>query len=43
MGTLCAMTYGGYPDGVSLDTMTFEDLGGGRTRLTGLSVVESLE
>jgi uncharacterized protein YndB with AHSA1/START domain len=23
--------------------MTFDDLGGGRTRLTGLSVVESLE
>jgi uncharacterized protein YndB with AHSA1/START domain len=36
-------TVDGYPDGVSLETMTFEDLGGGRTRLTGLSVVESLE
>jgi uncharacterized protein YndB with AHSA1/START domain len=36
-------TFDGYPDGVSLETMTFEDLGDGRTRLTGLSVVESLE
>ena len=31
------------PDGVSLDTMTFEDLGNGRTRVVGLSVVDSLE
>ena len=36
-------TFSGYPDGVSLETMTFEDLGDGRARLTGLSVVESLE
>ena len=36
-------TFEGYPDGVSLETMTFDDLGDGRTRLTGLSVVESLE
>jgi len=36
-------TYEGYPDGVSLETMTLEDLGDGRTRITGLSVVESLE
>jgi uncharacterized protein YndB with AHSA1/START domain len=36
-------TFDGAPDGVSLETMTFEDLGDGRTRLTGLSVVESLE
>ena len=36
-------TFDGAPDGVSLETMTFEDLGGGRTRLTGLSVVESME
>jgi uncharacterized protein YndB with AHSA1/START domain len=36
-------TWEGAPDGVSLDTMTFEDLGGGRTRVTGLSVVDSME
>ena len=32
-------TYEGQPDGVSLETLTFEDLGGGRTRLRTLSVV----
>lgn len=36
-------TYEGVPDGVSLDTMTFEELPGGRTRVTGLSVVDSME
>jgi uncharacterized protein YndB with AHSA1/START domain len=36
-------TWEGMPDGVSLDTMTFEDLGDGRTRTIGLSVVENLE
>lgn len=36
-------TYDGAPDGVSLETMTFEDLGDGRTRTVGLSVVESFE
>jgi uncharacterized protein YndB with AHSA1/START domain len=36
-------TWEGAPDGVSLDTVTFTDLGGGRTRATLLSVVESLE
>ena len=36
-------TWEGMPDGVSLDTMTFEDLGNGRTRSIGLSVVENLE
>ncbi len=36
-------TYLGYPDGVSLETMTFQDLGGGRTRTVALSVVESLQ
>ncbi len=36
-------TYDGEPDGVSLETLTLENLGDGRTRLTGLSVVESLE
>jgi uncharacterized protein YndB with AHSA1/START domain len=36
-------TWEGMPDGVSLDTMTFEDLGDGRTRVVGLSVVDSFE
>jgi uncharacterized protein YndB with AHSA1/START domain len=36
-------TWEGMPDGVSLETMTFADLGGGRTRAIGLSVVENLE
>jgi uncharacterized protein YndB with AHSA1/START domain len=34
-------TFEGVPDGVSLDTATFEDLGDGRTRVTILGVVES--
>jgi uncharacterized protein YndB with AHSA1/START domain len=33
----------GFPDVVSLDHMTFEDLGSGRTRLRGYSVFPSLE
>lgn len=36
-------TYEGYPDGVSLDTATLDDLGGGRCRLTVTSVVDSIE
>jgi uncharacterized protein YndB with AHSA1/START domain len=36
-------TWEGAPDGVSLETMTFEDLGDGRTRVTGLSVVDTIE
>ncbi|MDQ4118228.1 MAG: SRPBCC family protein [Actinomycetota bacterium] len=36
-------TYEGFPDGVCLETMTFEDLGGGRTRLVGTSTFESTE
>jgi uncharacterized protein YndB with AHSA1/START domain len=36
-------TWEGMPDGVSLETMTFTDLGDGRTRLTSVSVVDSLE
>ncbi len=36
-------TYEGFPDGVSLDTLTLEDLGDGRTRLRALSVVDSME
>ncbi|HZA72958.1 MAG TPA: SRPBCC family protein [Propionibacteriaceae bacterium] len=36
-------TWEGMPDGVSLDTMTFADLGDGRSRVTSVSVVDSLE
>ncbi|WP_106402895.1 SRPBCC family protein [Actinocorallia populi] len=36
-------TWEGAPDGVSLETATFEDIGGGRTRVCLLSVVESME
>jgi uncharacterized protein YndB with AHSA1/START domain len=36
-------TWEGMPDGVSLETMTFEDLGDGRSRVTSLSVVDSFE
>jgi len=36
-------TYEGVPDGVSLETLTFEDLGDGRTRVTGLSVVDTMQ
>jgi len=36
-------TWDGNPDGVSLETMTFEELPGGRTRVTSLSIVESFE
>jgi uncharacterized protein YndB with AHSA1/START domain len=35
--------FGGYPDVVSLEFMTFEDLGNGRTRLRGHSVYPSQE
>lgn len=35
--------YSGYPDVVSLEFMTFEDLGDGRTRLSGRSVYPSME
>lgn len=36
-------TWEGMPDGVSLETVTFTDLGDGRTRTTGVSVVDSME
>ena len=36
-------TFTGAPDGVSLEIGTFEDLGDGRSRFTGTSVVESME
>lgn len=36
-------TWDGQPDGVSLETMTFEDLGDGRTRIVTLGVVESID
>jgi uncharacterized protein YndB with AHSA1/START domain len=36
-------TFEGAPDGVSLETLTFEDLGGGRCRTVAVAVVESME
>ncbi|GAB3132109.1 SRPBCC family protein [Tsukamurella serpentis] len=36
-------TFDGMPEAVSLETLTFEDLGGGRTRLRATSVVDSFE
>ena len=36
-------TYEGVPDGVFLETMTFEDIGNGQTRVTTLSVVDTME
>ncbi|MSZ75559.1 MAG: polyketide cyclase [Actinobacteria bacterium] len=36
-------TFEGDPDGVALETLTFEDLGDGRTRLHAQSLVESFE
>ena len=35
--------YEGYPDVVSIESMTFEDLGDGRTRLRGHSVFPTVE
>jgi uncharacterized protein YndB with AHSA1/START domain len=34
-------TYEGFPDSVSLETLTFEDLGGGRTRIRSTSMFET--
>ena len=36
-------TWDGMPDSVALETMTFEDLGDGRTRLHALSLCDSFE
>lgn len=36
-------TWEGFPDGVSLETLTFTALPGGRTRITAVSVVDSIE
>lgn len=36
-------TYEGYPDGVSLEKVVFEDLGDGRSRLVATSLVDSIE
>ncbi len=36
-------TWEGQPDGVSLETLRFEDLGGGRTRLVAESLCDSFE
>jgi len=36
-------TFEGVPDGVALERLVFEDLGGGRTRLVATSLVDSFE
>lgn len=36
-------TYDGMPDAVSLETLTFEPLEGGRCRIVGVSVVDSMQ
>ena len=36
-------TYEGYPDGVALETLRFEDLGDGRTQLHASSLTDSFE
>ena len=36
-------TYEGFPDGVALETLRFEDLGNGRTRLHAASLTDSFE
>ena len=36
-------TFEGFPDGVTLERLVLEDLGGGRTRLTGSSLFASFE
>jgi uncharacterized protein YndB with AHSA1/START domain len=36
-------TYEGFPDSVALERLVLEDIGGGRTRLTGTSLVDSFE
>jgi uncharacterized protein YndB with AHSA1/START domain len=36
-------TFDGEPDGVALETLRFEDLGGGRTRLHAQSLVDSFD
>ncbi|WP_156252716.1 SRPBCC family protein [Pseudactinotalea terrae] len=36
-------TYEGFPDGVALETMTFEDLGNGYTRMHAQSLCDSFE
>ena len=36
-------TFEGFPDGVALERMVFEDLDNGRTRLVATSLVDSFE
>jgi uncharacterized protein YndB with AHSA1/START domain len=36
-------TWEGMPDGVALERLDLEDIGGGRTRLTATSLVDSIE
>jgi uncharacterized protein YndB with AHSA1/START domain len=40
---LQTFTYEGYPDGVALERLVFENLGDGRTRLVATSLVDSFE
>ena len=42
-GLVQTFEFEGYPGHVSLDTVVLEDLGGGRTRVRGHSVYQSLE
>ena len=42
-GIVQTFTYDGEPDGVALETLTFTDLGDGRTRLEALSLCDSFE
>ncbi|NNF62916.1 MAG: SRPBCC family protein [Acidimicrobiia bacterium] len=36
-------TYAGFPDGVSLERLTFQDLGSGRCRIVAVSLLDSFE
>ena len=42
-GIVQTFTFDGEPDGVALETLTFTDLGDGRTRLHALSLCDSFE
>lgn len=38
-----AFTFAGFPDGVSLERLSFDDLGNGRCSLTTVSLLDSFE
>ena len=42
-GDVCSSDLEGEPDGVALETLSFEDLGDGRTRLRTQSLVDSFD